>query len=103
MAKTIVFEPPGVDAPGYLRRAKKSLEFRQKAFAKDSGPEVIDELVEFLLPYVKEPADRSEARETLLDASEAQFMQLIDAVSGESKDPTSAQPKNEPSNAGPAE
>ena len=99
----IVFEPPSADSPGYLRRAKKSLEFRQKALAKDSGPEVIDEMVEFLLPYVKEPADRSEAKEALLDASEAQFMQLIDAVSGESTDPTSAQPKSEPSSAGQVE
>lgn len=103
MAKAIIFEPPSAESPGYLRRAKKSLEFRQKAFAKDSGPEVIDELVEFLLPYVKEPVGRSEAKEALFDASESQFMQLIDAVSGESADPTSAQPKSEPSSAGPVE
>lgn len=101
--KTIVFEPPGADAPGYLRRAKKALEFRNAVNAKDAGPETIDALVEFLLPYVKEPADRSEAREALLDASEAQFMELINAVSGESANPTSAQPTNEPSSAGQAE
>lgn len=102
MAKAIVFEPPGVDAPGYLRRTRKALEFRQKAVSSPT-PETIDEMVEFLLPYIKEPADRNEARETLLDASEEQFQQLIDAVSGESADPTSAQPKNEPSSAGQVE
>jgi len=100
--ETIVFEPPGADAPGYLRRTRKALEFRQKA-ANDPTPETIDEMVDFLLPYIKEPADRNEARETLLDASEAQFHQLIDAVSGDSADPTSAQPKSEPSSAGQAE
>jgi len=99
----IVFEPPGADSPGYLRRSKRALEFRQRSQKKDIGPEIIDEMVEFLLPYVKEPAERDEAREALFDASEAQFMQLIDAVSGEGENPTSAQPTSEPSNAGPVE
>jgi len=98
----IVFEPPSAETPGYLRRTRMALEFRQKS-ATDAGPKLIDDMIEFLLPYVKEPADRSEAREALLDATQAQFMELIDAVTGESADPTSAQPNQEPSNAGPSE
>jgi hypothetical protein len=98
----IVFEPPSADSPGYLRRSRMALEFRQKA-SGDFGPKVIDDMIEFLLPYVKEPVDRTEAREALLDATQTQFFELIDAVSGESKNPTSAQPKNEPSSAGQAE
>ena len=98
----IVFEPPSAETPGYLRRTRMALEFRQKS-ATDAGPKLIDDMIEFLLPYVKEPADRSEAREALLDATQAQFMELINAVTGESADPTSAQPNQEPSNAGPSE
>ena len=97
----IVFEPPSAETPGYLRRTRMALEFRQKT--PEAGPKIIDDMIEFLLPYVKEPVDRAEARDALLDATQAQFMELIDAVTGESADPTSAQPNQEPSNAGPSE
>ena len=98
----IVFEPPSAETPGYLRRTRMALEFRQKS-ATDAGPKLIDDMIEFLLPYVKEPADRSEAREALLDATQTQFIELIDAVTGEGANPTSAQPNQEPSSAGPSE
>ena len=102
--KKLVFNPPSSDSPGYLRRARKSLEFRQKINAKDAGPETIDALVEFLLPFIEQPEDRKEAREGLMDASESQFLQLIDVVSGSNEEnPTSAQTKNEQSNSGQAD
>lgn len=104
MKKQLVFNPPPPDSPGYLRRARKSLEFRQAINQKDAGPETIDSLVDFLLPYVEEPKDRPEAKEALLDATEAQFLQLIDVVSGNAEEnPTSAQPMKEQSNSGQAE
>ena len=100
--KKLVFNPPSPDAPGYLRRAKKSLEFRQAINSKDAGPESIDALVDFLIPYVQEPEDRKEAKDALLDATEAQFLQLLDVVSGNvEENPTTAQKKNEQSNSGP--
>ena len=99
--KKLVFNPPSADTPGYLKRAKKSLEFRQAINSKDAGPESIDALVDFLLPYVEEPADRAEAKDALFDATESQFLQLLDVVSGTvEENPTTAQKTNEQSNSG---
>ena len=102
--KTILeFTPPNPDSPGYLRRAKQSLIFREQ-IKKGASPEVIDAMVDFLLPYVKRPVDRKEAREALFDATEAQFLQLVDIVGGNHEEnPTSAQPTSEPSSTGPTE
>jgi len=101
MAKQLIFTPPSPDAPGYLRRTKKALEFRQMVSSKNAGPETIDALVDFLLPYIEEPKDREEAKESLFDATESQFLQLIDVVSGNAEEnPTQAQKMNEQSNSG---
>lgn len=83
----IRFEPPDPDEPGYLKRQRKALEF-QRQLTKDPAPEAVDALVEFLLPYVKEPVERDAARDALWDASEAQFRLLIDLVSGRSSEDT---------------
>ena len=80
----LVFELPNAQTPGYLRRAKKGLEF--KARVKEGiDPVVIDDMVDFLLDFVSEPEDQGEAREALFDASEEQFTNLIDLVTGESQ------------------
>ena len=81
----LVFERPTSQTPGYLRRAKAGLEFKAR-MASGVDPIAIDDMVEFLLTYVTEPVDRDEARETLLDATEEQFSNLINAVIGEDLD-----------------
>lgn len=78
----ILFEPPLKNEPGYLRRQRTALEFKARADRGEQTPEMIDHLVEFLLVYVKEPENRTEARNALLDASEEQFYQLLDLVGG---------------------
>jgi len=81
----LVFTPPDEQAPGFLRRQKKALVF-VKAFSVDNPtPEMVDEMVEFLVDYVTEPADRDEACELLWDASQAQIMELMQAVGGSSE------------------
>ena len=57
----IKIEIPSKDTPGFLRRAKKSIELMQKAADPQSNPNIIDDLIEFILGYVIEPADRDEA------------------------------------------
>ena len=88
----LVFNPPDEKAPGFLRRQRKALTF-VKAFNVDNPtPEMIDDMVEFLLDYVTEPADRDEARDLLWDASQEQIMSLMQAVGGGESDgnPTEA-------------
>jgi hypothetical protein len=83
----IKFEPPGKDAPGFLRRMKIALELRQEA-ARGMSPEVVDRFIEFLLPYVTEPEDRKEAVEALWDATEEQFDMMVNMITGGAENPT---------------
>lgn len=80
----LVFAPPTAQTPGFLRRAKKALEF-QRQLQGDATPQLLDGMVEFLLPYVEQPEDRDAAREALWDASQEQFSELLIAVAGGSK------------------
>ena len=77
----LVFEVPGPDASGYLRRQRKALEFRLAS----NTPEGLDSLVNFLVEYVKVPEDREDAKSALWDASEEQIDELLDAISGAGK------------------
>ena len=81
----LVFELPNAQTPGYLRRAKKGLEFKGR-MAQGTDPTTIDDMVNFLVDFVSEPEDRDEARNGLLDASEEQFTNLIDLITGENKE-----------------
>lgn len=105
MAEKLIFKPPASNEPGFLRRTQAALEFKEQ-LNKDATSESIIKLVEFLLPYVKEPVNRTEARELLYEASEDQFVQLIDVVTGNKaskENPTTAQTTKEQSNTGQTE
>lgn len=78
---TLRFEVPGKDAPGFLKRQRQALEFRQK-LQGDVKPESLDEMVEYLAQYVTEPEDAQAKRDVLWMASEAEFMALLNAVTG---------------------
>jgi hypothetical protein len=87
----ITFEKPSAKDPGYLRRTRSALEFLE-GLKKDQSPQMVDRMIDFLLPFVKNPEDRNLAREALLDASEDQFNQLLAMVSGSAPNPTSETP-----------
>jgi hypothetical protein len=77
----IVFEPPNRSSPGFLKRMRRAIYLRG-VLVDNPKPEHIDEMVEFLLPYIVEPEDRSEAAELLWDASQEDFENLIKLVAG---------------------
>ncbi len=80
------FRAPGKDAPGYLRRQRQALEFSETLKQTENiSAQTIDELVEFLLPFVTVPAKRDEAREALLDMSQGQFDDMLTEITGERK------------------
>jgi hypothetical protein len=79
---TLRFKVPGPDSPGYLKRVRQALEFRQKLIGEPT-PETIDELVKFLSGYVVEPQDEAGRIEALMEASQAEFGQLLEALTGE--------------------
>lgn len=79
------FEIPGPDAPGFLRRQRQALEFSQKLTGNPS-PETLDSMVEFLAQFVTEPEEHDAKIDALWEASENQFMQLLNALRGETDD-----------------
>lgn len=84
----LVLRPPAKDEPGFLRRSRQALQFNEMLQDKPTVA-ALDAMIEFLLGYVEEPADKEEARELLLDASELQFMEMLNAITGEGEaDPT---------------
>lgn len=84
----LVFKAPGRDAPGFLRRQREALRFQARINSGDIGPAMVDEMIALLLPYVEAPADRAEAAEALLDATQAQFTDMLKAITGASANPT---------------
>lgn len=80
----LVFSPPSNETPGYLRRMRQALSFQEKLTTNPTA-NTVDELVDFLMLYVTEPEDKAEARELLLDASQAQFMELLTAITGDNE------------------
>lgn len=78
----IVLAVPGPDEPGFLRRMRVGLELSERFSSGRLTPQMVDALVEYLLPYVQQPAEREAARQALLDASQAQFEEMMRAVNG---------------------
>lgn len=74
-------ELPTDETPGFLKRARKSAEFGQR-LQKEFSPFLIDELVEFILPFVTEPQDRKEAADIIWEMSKKQFMDVMKSIGG---------------------
>src|SRR4030065_523865 len=62
------FKVPGPDDPGYLRRMREGLRFRDQLAGGEPTPEMIEEMAKFLATYVTEPADYAARGEAMLDA-----------------------------------
>ena len=84
----LVFELPTPQTPGYLKRMRSAIEYNKKIKSRDAlDPGVVDDMVDFLLPYIKEPEDREEARKLMFDdLTEEQFSEMLDALSGKEKE-----------------
>ena len=92
----LVFEMPTAQTPGYLKRMRSAMEYNRKINSREAlDPEIVDDMVEFLLPYIIEPVDRDEARELMIeDLTQEQFGEMFDALSPpkeEEPNPTAAE------------
>lgn len=78
----IIFNVPPPDAPGFARRTIKLSKFAKLKDMKADDVDmasIFEELVDFLAEFVEAPSIAS-ARELLLDASETEFFQMLDAL-----------------------
>jgi hypothetical protein len=83
-------KPPTPDSPGFLYRTKRALLLQRALAEPQMSAEAIDQIVEFLAPFVVKPEGEKDKREALLMASQTQFMELFNAVAGagtEASDP----------------
>ena len=92
----LVFELPTAQTPGYLKRMKSAIEYNRRLKSRDPmDPEMVDDMVGFLLPYIVEPKDREEAKNLMFeDLTEDQFSEMMQALSGraeEEENPTAAE------------
>jgi len=85
----IEFTTPDENTPGFLRRQLKIAEFQEMLRDGDMKSYYI-ELANFLLPFVTKPVDRDKAHEALLDCTQKQFRDLLNAAYGVVTNPTSA-------------
>lgn len=85
----IVFKAPGKDEPGFLRRSRLAVSFSEVLQSDNPTVQALDDMVEFIAGYVIKPKEHDEIVDMLLDASETQFHEMLDALKGEtSEDPT---------------
>lgn len=77
-----VVKLPGKDAPGYLGRMRRLVQFTELQKRGELDLETYDALIEFILDFIASPP-RDEARELLLwQVSEEQLGELMAAISG---------------------
>ena len=83
-------KPPTPDSPGFLYRTKRALLLQRALAEPQMSADAIDQIVEFLAPFVVKPEGEKDKREALMMASQSQFMELFNAVAGagtEASDP----------------
>ena len=87
----LVFNLPDEKTPGYLRRVMAANRFNEMIKAGDLHSAAYEDLIVFLLGFISEPVDRSEAREALLDATLEQYRDLLGLIN-QPPNPTSPEP-----------
>lgn len=87
----IVFDLPTADTPGYLKRQRAAVAL-QGELAKNPTEQTVDKLVEFLVAFVKEPADRKDAREAVWMLPQARITELIKMLSESQTPPKESAP-----------
>jgi hypothetical protein len=76
----LVFKIPSKDEKGYLRRMKRAGLFSEAFKSGEVTGKLFDDMVSFLADYVIQPNNRDEAIEAIWDASEAQIVDLLEAL-----------------------
>ncbi len=79
---TLKFTVPSPKERGFLKRQRRALVFAKKFNENRTDPESIDEMVEFLADFITVPETREGAIEALWDATQEQFEDMLDAISG---------------------
>lgn len=82
---TLQLRLPKSNEPGFLRRQRDIARIQTLMQAGDLS--AFDKLVDILLPFVTEPADREAATNALLDASQDELMAALTALGNPQSQP----------------
>lgn len=78
--------PPDENAPGFLRRQHRLIQFmhrlEESERTKKYDPDMISDMVAFLVDFVVDPKDPKEAEEILWDLSQVQYMKIMEDIQG---------------------
>jgi hypothetical protein len=69
----IEWDLPGPNTPGFLRRRRDLGELLNA----EMNPANLEAVNKYLLPFIKQPEDRQEALEAILDLSGAEYSKVI--------------------------
>ena len=78
----IQFTTPTADSPGFLKRTRTAAILMEELKGGKFSAKSVDDLVDFLVVFVTEPAEPKEAREALLDVSQNDFTNMLTAIMG---------------------
>jgi hypothetical protein len=71
---------PSPDSPGFLYRTKRALLLKRAL--EEITPDTVDEIVEFLVPYVVHPEDIKDKRKAIENLSQTQFIEIFGSIAG---------------------
>lgn len=81
----IEFTPPDKKTHGFLRRQRSAIEFQQ-LLRQEQSVEMLDKMVDFLAQFVTVPEDKAAKIEALWEASQEQFENMLQAITGTVKE-----------------
>lgn len=89
----LTFTVPTPETPGFLRRLRSAAHFSEQVQAGKLTAALVDELVGFLAEYVT-GMSQDEAKGALMDASQQQFIAMLNAIMGvgDNPDPLAKKP-----------
>lgn len=78
--RNLIFDIPGRDSPGYLRRQRTVATFQKAINEKPDDPNTLNALVSYLVDFVLEPKDRKRAKALLWDLSKTEYDEMLNSL-----------------------
>ena len=82
----LTFNLPDENTPGFLKR-QRALMYIQANLTANPGPDAIDQLVDFILPFVVTPPDLEDARDLLLGLSQVALVGVLEKLTSSQTSP----------------
>src|SRR5574341_1466026 len=92
----LVFEAPDQNAPGFLQRQRLFAGYIEAWTTGKISVEIVDQISEEIVQFVKEPSDREEALRLIRNCSAKQIGDMVVALTGQTGEKQSIPLANTP-------